>query len=189
MDALVPMASQPSQISSRNWMMRRLIIDSIRNDPDWNNGNYTTQPHAWRAASVFSDIANAGGNMAFQKMAPTREAADKLLNERLARPFTDDTNDALYQWESSGDYNPSAGLERIQAAVLAINSSDDGHYPPETGIMERELKRVKSARLFLIPGSEDTLGHGTTGFAKFWKEQVRNLLDAAPRRGIRDSSY
>ena len=67
--------------------------------------------------------------------------------------------------------------------MLAINSADDGHYPPETGIMERELKRVKGARLFLIPGSEDTRGHGTTGFAKFWKEQVRNLLDAAPRRG------
>ena len=183
MDALVPMASQPSEMSSRNWMMRRLIIDSIRNDPDWNSGNYTTQPHAVRAASVFSDIANAGGNLAFQKMAPTREAADKLLNERLAAPFTADANDVLYQWESSGDYNPSAGLERIQAAVLAINSADDGHYPPETGIMERELKRVKSARLFLIPGSEDTFGHGTTGFAKFWKQQVRDLLDTAPRRG------
>jgi homoserine O-acetyltransferase len=148
MDALVPMASQPSEMSGRNWMMRRLIIDSIRNDPDWNNGNYTThnQPHAWRAASVYSDIANGGGTLHFQKMAPTREAADKLLNERLAAPFTDDTNDALYQWESSGDYNPSAGLERIQAAVLAINSADDGHYPPETGIMERELKRVKMRR-------------------------------------------
>ena len=97
MDALVPMASQPSEMSGRNWMMRRLIIDSIRNDPDWNNGNYTTQPQAWRPASVFSDIANAGGNLMFQKMAPTREAADKLLNERLAAPFTDDTNDALYQ--------------------------------------------------------------------------------------------
>jgi homoserine O-acetyltransferase len=106
-----------------------------RKPPDWNNGNYTTQPHAARAASVFSGIANAGGNLAFQKMAPTREAADKVLNELLAEPFTDDTNDVLYQWESSGDYNPSAGLERIQAAVLAINSADDGHYPPETGIM------------------------------------------------------
>src|ERR1700730_8615025 len=147
MDALVPMASQPSEMSSRNWMMRRLIIDSSRNDPDWNSGNYTTQPHAVRAASVFSDIANAGGNLAFQKMAPTREGADKLLNERLAAPFTADANDVLYQWESSGDYNPSPGLERIQAAVLAINSADDGHYPPETGIMERELKRVKNARL------------------------------------------
>ena len=117
-------------------------------------------------------------------MAPTREAADKLLNERLAAPFTVDTNDVLYQWESSRDYNPSAGLERIQAAVLAINSADDGHYHPETGIMERELKRVKNARLFLIPGSEDTFGHSTTGFAKFWKQQLQEFLQTAPRRTL-----
>jgi len=184
MDALVPMASQPSEMSSRNWMMRRLITDSIRNDPDWNNGSYTTQPRSARAASVFYGIATAGGTLAYQKIAPTREAADKLLNERLAAPFTADTNDVLYQWDSSRDYNPSEGLERIQAAVLAINSADDERNPPETGMMDRALKRIKNARLFLIPGSEDTRGHLTTGFAKFWKQQVQDLLQTAPRRAM-----
>jgi homoserine O-acetyltransferase len=180
MDALVPMASQPAEMSSRNWMMRRLITDSIRNDPEWNNGNYTSQPRSARVASVFYGIATAGGTLAYQKVAPTREAADKLLNERLAAPFAADANDILYAWDSSRDYNPAPGLERIQAAVLAINSADDERNPPETGIMEHELKRVKNARLFIIPASEDTRGHGTTGLAKFWKQPLQEFLQSAP---------
>jgi homoserine O-acetyltransferase len=183
MDTLVPMASQPVEVSSRNWMMRRLITDSIRNDPEWNNGNYTSQPRSARAASVFYGIATAGGTLALQKMAPTREAADKLLDTRLAAPFPLDANDVLYMWDASRDYNPAPGLERIQAVVLAINSADDERNPPETGIMERELRRVKNARLFLIPGSEDTAGHVTAAFAKFWKEPVQELLQTAPRGG------
>jgi homoserine O-acetyltransferase/O-succinyltransferase len=112
-----------------------------------------------------------------------RDAADKLLDQRLAAPFPADANDVLYQWASSADYHPSPGLERIQARVLAINSAADERNPPETGIMESELKRVKNARLFLIPASEDTRGHLTTFFAKFWKQQVQDLLENTPRRG------
>lgn len=183
MDTLVPTASQPSPMSSRNWMMRRLIIDSIRNDPDWKNGNYTSQPRSAQFASVFYGIATAGGTLAYQKMAPTREAADKLLDARLAAPFPADANDTLYQWASSGDYDASPGLERIQATVLAINSADDERNPPETGIMERDIKRIKNARLFLIPASADSHGHITALFAKFWKQQLQDLLQTAPRRG------
>jgi homoserine O-acetyltransferase len=179
MDALVPMASQPAEMSSRNWMMRRLITDSIRSDPEWNNGNYTSQPRSARVASVFYGIATAGGTLAYQKIAPTREAADKVLNERLFAPFAADANDILYAWDSSRDYNPAPGLERIQATLLAINSADDERNPPETGIMERELKRVKNARLFTIPASEDTRGHGTTGMAKFYKQPLAELLQTA----------
>ena len=182
MDALVPMASQPTEMSSRNWMMRRMLIDAIRNDPDWNGSNYTTQPRALKVASVFFGIATSGGSKAYQKLAPTREKADRLLDERLAAPFTADANDVLYQWDSSRDYNPAPGLERIEAALLAINAADDERNPPETGLMERELKRVKNGRLYLIPASEDTRGHGTTGMAKFWKQQVLEFLQAAPRR-------
>jgi homoserine O-acetyltransferase/O-succinyltransferase len=182
MDALAPMASQPSAMSSRNWMLRRLIIDSIRNDPDWDNGNYTSQPRSAHFASVFYGVATAGGTLAYQKLAPTREAADKYLDERLAAPFAADANDALYQWAASADYDPSPGLERIQATVLAINSADDERDPPETGIMDRALKRIKNARLFLIPASEDTRGHFTAGFAKFWKQELQDLLATVPRR-------
>jgi homoserine O-acetyltransferase len=181
MDALVPMASQPTEMSSRNWMMRRLITDTIRNDPEWKGGNYTTQPPAFKVANVFFGIASNGGTLAYQKMAPTREAADKLLNDRLAAPFTADANDALYMWDSSRDYNPSPGLERIKAVLLAINSADDERNPPETGIMEREIKRVKNGGVYLIPVGEDGRGHGTTLLAKLWKKQVEELLLSAPR--------
>lgn len=184
MDALVPMASQPTEMSSRNWMMRRMLIDAVRTDPDWNNGNYTTQPRSLKVAAVFYGIATNGGTLAYQKLAPTRELADKLLDERLAAPFTADANDFLYQWDSSRDYNPAPGLERIQAALLAVNSADDERNPPETGMMERELKRVKNGRLYLIPASEETRGHSTVVIPKFWKQQVQEFLQTAPRRAM-----
>src|SRR5215217_338010 len=114
MDVAVPMASLPTEMSGRNWMTRRLIIDAIRNDPEWMNGNYTTQPRSAQFASVFYGIATSGGNQALQKAAPTREKADQLLDQRLSAPFRGDANDLLSQWASSGDYNASGGLERIQ---------------------------------------------------------------------------
>jgi homoserine O-acetyltransferase/O-succinyltransferase len=184
MDALVPMASQPTEMSSRNWMMRRLIIDSIRNDPDYNGGNYSAQPKSAQFASVFYGIGTNGGDLAYQKNAPTREAADKLLDARLKAPFRGDANDILYQWDSSRDYNPSPKLERIEAALLAINAADDERNPPETGIMERELKRLKNGRLFLIPASESTAGHGTTGSARHYTQALREFLQATPKRGM-----
>jgi homoserine O-acetyltransferase/O-succinyltransferase len=181
MDAVVPMASMPTEMSGRNWMTRRLIIDSIRNDPEWMNGNYTKQPRSLQFASVFFGIATSGGNQALHKAAPTREKADQLLNQRLSAPFRGDANDHLYQWESSRDYNASRDLERIQAVVLVINSADDERNPPELGVLEREMKRVKNGRVLLIPGSEDTAGHGTTFRAKFWRQELDALLKSAPR--------
>ena len=180
MDALAPMAAQPTAMSSRNWMMRRLIIDAIRNDPDWKDGNYTTQPRAFKAAVVFFGVATSGGTLAYQKLAPTREKADKLLDERLAAPFTADANDTLYQWDSSGDYDAAPGLARITAALLAINAADDERNPPETGLMAGALKQVRNGRLYLIPASEETRGHGTTGMAKFYKQPLVELLQGAP---------
>jgi homoserine O-acetyltransferase/O-succinyltransferase len=180
MDALAPMASQPTAMASRNWMMRRLIIDSIRNDPDWKDGNYATQPKAFRTAAVFFNLATNGGTLATQKMAPTREAADKLLDQRLATLTNADANDYLYQWEASGDYDPSPGLGRIKAAVLVINAADDERNPPETGLTEAALKQVRNARLVLIPASEETRGHGTTGMAKFYKLPLAELLQSTP---------
>ena len=184
MDALVPMASQPTDMSSRNWMMRRLIIDSIRNDPDWKGGNYETQPRAFRTAAVFYGVATSGGTLAYQKLAPTRELADKLLDQRLGALTKADANDYLYQWDSSRDYNAAPGLERIEAPLLAINAADDERNPPETGAMDREMKRVKNGRLYLIPASEDTRGHATTGMAKFWEQQLRQFLASVPRRAM-----
>jgi len=159
-----------------------MITDAIRNDPDWKNGDYTTQPKAIRTANAFFRIATSGGSIAYQKQAPTRELADKLLDKQLAEPFTADANDFLYQWDSSRDYDAAPELEKIQAVLLAINSADDERNPPETGVMTQSLKRVKNGKLYLIPASEDTRGHGTTGMAKFYKEQLQELLQTAPKR-------
>jgi homoserine O-acetyltransferase/O-succinyltransferase len=182
MDVAVPMASLPTEMSGRNWMMRRLIIDSIRNDPEWMNGNYTRQPRSVQFASVFFAIGTNGGNQGLYKAAPTREKADQLLNQRLNAPFRGDANDHLYQWDASRDYDASPGLERIQAVLLAINSADDERNPPELGLLDREIKRVKNGRVLLIPGSDQTVGHGTTGQARFWKQALGELLQTAPRR-------
>jgi homoserine O-acetyltransferase len=136
---------------------------TIRSDPDYNNGNYTAQPRSMKLASVFYATATSGGTLAYQKLASTRAQADKLVDDRLAAPFRADANDFIYAWESSGDYNPSARLERIAAAVLVINAADDERNPPETGLVEAALKRVKNARLHLIPPSDETRGHATAG--------------------------
>ncbi|MGH8689751.1 MAG: alpha/beta fold hydrolase [Burkholderiales bacterium] len=183
MDVAVPMASLPVEMSGRNWMMRRMIIDSVRNDPEYMNGNYTRQPRSLQFASVYFAIGTNGGNQALYKAAPTREKADQLIAQRFSAPFRGDANDHLYQWDSSRDFNPSPGLERIQAVLLAINSADDERNPPELGVLEREIRRVKHGRVLLIPGNEDTAGHGTTGRAKFWKNELAQLLQSAPRRG------
>ncbi len=181
MDTLVPMASLPSEMSSRNWILRRLIIDSIRNDPEWNNGNYTKQPKSAQYASVMYNFATNGGNQALYKAAPTREKADQLLDARLKAPFTADANDTLYQWDSSRDYNPSPGLEKVQATLLAINAADDERNPPELGLLQSEVKRIKNGRFIILPASENTAGHGTTGQAKNWKQHLVELLQTAPR--------
>ena len=183
MDALVPMASQPVQMLARNWMMRRLLTQSIRRDPDWNGGNYTAQPRGIQLALVEFGIATSGGTLAYYRDAPTREKADAIVMQRLAQPFRGDANDLLYQWESSEDYDPEPGLERIQAMLVAINSADDERNPPELGIFERTMKRVKNGRVVLIPAGEKTRGHATTGNAALWKRHLADLLKDAPRRG------
>lgn len=182
MDVLVPMASMPTEMASRNWIMRRLIVDSIRQDPEWMDGNYEKQPRSAQFAAVFYNFATNGGNQGLFKIASTGEKANQLLDSRLNARFTADANDTLYQWDSSRDYNPSPGLEKIKATLLAINSSDDERNPPELGVMQKELKRVKHGKLYLIKGSADTFGHGTTGNARFWKAEVAKLLKTAPRR-------
>ena len=180
-DIAVPMASMPTEMSSRNWMLRRLITDSIRNDPDWKNGEYTTQPKSPRFATVFFQIATNGGNYGHYKNAPTREKADQLLDQRLAAPFASDANDVLYQWDSSRDYNATPRLDRIRAKVLAINAADDERNPPELGLLDREIKRIPNGRVLLIPASEVTTGHGTTGNARHYARELAELMASAPR--------
>jgi homoserine O-acetyltransferase/O-succinyltransferase len=179
MDALVPLASQPVEVAGRNWITRRMLIDAIRNDPEWNGGNYTKQPRSLQTAQVYFSMATNGGTQALYKAAPTQDKADQLVNERLAQRSSADANDVIYQYEASRGYNPAPKIESIKARLLAINSADDERNPPELGILEREIKRVKNGRYVLIPGSEETRGHGTTGMAKLWKQHLAELLQPA----------
>ena len=181
MDIAVPMGALPTEMAGRNWMMRRFIVESIRNDPAWMNGDYTEQPKSAKFAHVFYTIATNGGNYGHYKNAPTRELADQAIAKRMSEPFKADANDFIYGWESSRDYNPAPGLERIKATLLAINSADDERNPPEPPLLQREIKRVKNGGFLLIPASEETMGHSTTGNARFWKQAVAALLESVPR--------
>jgi homoserine O-acetyltransferase/O-succinyltransferase len=171
MDALVPMAAQPTEMSSRNWMMRRMLVESIKQDPAWDHGNYSVQPPSLRLAGTMFAIATSGGTLAYQALAPTNAKADKMVDNMLAMP-KGDANDVIYQWASAADYNAEPGLNLIRAPLLAINSADDERNPPETGTMQASLKQLKRARLLLIPASAETRGHGTELNATFYAQQL-----------------
>jgi homoserine O-acetyltransferase/O-succinyltransferase len=182
MDALVPMASQPTAMAARNWILRRTMIETIKSDPDYNGGNYTSQPRMMKYAIAAYRFASAGGTLAYQMLAPTAAKADKMVDEQLALPVTADANDYLYQWEASHDYDASADMEKIEATLLAINAADDERNPAETGVTAAAIKRIKNGSLYLIPASIETRGHLTTGNARFYAEQLRQLLQTAPQR-------
>jgi homoserine O-acetyltransferase len=182
MDALMPLASLPTQISGRNRVWRRMIIDSIRGAPDWLDGNYQTQPYGLRLAAEM--LYFMGENAALRyKEAPTLAQADTALNASVAKfCASSDANDILYALEASRDYDPGPGLERIKAPLLAINSDDDLINPPDQGILEREIKRVQHGRAIIIPESNQTVGHGSHTKAVLWKNDLMKFLrKTAPR--------
>ncbi len=176
MDAAMPLASLPTQISGRNRVWRRMIIDAIRNDPSWQGGAYTTPPASLRTA--LEVLYFMGNNpVQRQKEAPTLAAADNALDLYVTNLMrTSDANNILYAVESSRDYDPGPALERIQAPLLAINFGDDLINPPELGILEREIIRVPRGRAVLIPAGPDTRGHGTHTLAAVWKDLLADFL-------------
>jgi len=176
MDALMPLASLPTQISGRNRVWRRLIIDAIRTDPDWQEGNYQTQLHGMRLALEMSYFM-ANNPVQRLKDAPTLAAADAALDQYVStRLRQTDANDYLYAFEASHDYDPGPRLEKIKAPLLAINFADDLINPPELGVLEREIKRVKRGKAILIPLSDQTRGHGTHTLAPVWKKHLAKFL-------------
>jgi homoserine O-acetyltransferase len=178
MDALMPLASLPVQIAGRNRMIRRMIMDSIRNDPEWNHGEYKTQPTRGLTAATYAMMFMTSSPLQLQKQAPTREAADQLFdNQQRASMERRDANDMLYQFDASRDYNPAPKLESIKARLVAINSADDQVNPPELGIAEREIKRVKRGRFVLLPITDQTRGHGTHSLPEIWKQHLAALLE------------
>ena len=176
MDALMPLASLPTQISGRNRAWRRMIIDAIRNDPGWNGGEYKTQPPSLRTAAEMLWFMSSNP-MLRQKEAPALTKTDEVLDKFVADYMkTNDANDVLYAVEASHDYDPGPNLEKIRAPLLAINSADDQINPPKLGILEREIKRVPHGRAMVIPLSDKTRGHGSHTIATLWKDELVKLL-------------
>ena len=182
MDALMPMASAPVEIAGRNRMTRTMSIQAIKNDPDWKNGDYKEQPRGLIAARNLRSIMTSGA-LQLQKENPTASKADATVQALAKTAAAFDANDTIYQYEASTDYDPSPMLGNIQAPVFAINSADDEINPPELGILEREIKRVKGGRYILIPLSAGTRGHLSYNRAVLWKNYLLELLDASKPRG------
>jgi homoserine O-acetyltransferase len=176
-DAAMPLASQPVEIAGRNRMMRRMILDSIRTSPDWNNGEYTEQPHGLRdALGVLLFMGSAP--LFMQKEEPTREKADAFLENRIAQGMkTTDANDMLYYFDASRNYNPEPQLGRIAAPLTAVNSADDTINPPELGIIDQDIKRVRNGRYILLPITDQTRGHGTHSLPAIWGSYLKELLE------------
>ena len=182
MDALMPLASLPTQISGRNRGWRRVIIDAIRNDSDWHDGDYTTQPPSLRTAAEMLWFMSSNPVLR-QKEAPTLTRTDEVLNKFVDDYMkTGDANDVLYAVEASHDYDPGPNLEKIRAPLLAINSADDLINPPELGILEREIKRVPKGRAMIIPLSDKTRGHGSHTVAQLWKDELLQLLNESKKQ-------
>jgi homoserine O-acetyltransferase len=182
MDALLPLASLPTQISGRNRAWRRLSIDAIRNDPAWSNGEYKTPPPSMRTAAEMLWFMSSNPVLR-QKEAPSLAKTDELLDKFVVDlTKTLDCNDALYALEASRDYDPGPNLEKIRAPLLAINSADDLINPPELGILEREIKRVPRGRALVIPFSDQTRGHGSHTIAALWKDQLSILLTESEKQ-------
>jgi homoserine O-acetyltransferase/O-succinyltransferase len=175
-DALLPLASLPTEISGRNRVWRRMIIDSIRNDPEWRNGAYKTQPAGLRVALEVLYFMGSNPLQRYRE-APTLKAADTQLNDYVERLMqTHDANDVLYALEASRDYNPGPALESIHAPLLAINFADDLINPPELGILEQEIHRVPHGKALVLPMTDQTRGHGTHTLAAVWKSSLVDLL-------------
>jgi homoserine O-acetyltransferase len=182
MDALMPLASVPGQISGRNRVWRRIVIDAIRNDPEWQGGNYTKQPPSARIAAQMLWLVSSNPVIR-QRNAPTLAQADKGIDDYVANWLrTGDANDQLYALESSFDYDPGPGLEKITAPLFAVNSADDLVNPPEIGLLEKEIKRVSKGRAIMIPLSDRTAGHGTHTIAAVWKQYLVELLQLSEPR-------
>ncbi len=185
MDALMPLASLTTQISGRNRAWRRVIIDAIRNDPGWHDGDYATQPPSLRTAAEMLWFMSSNPVLR-QKEAPTLTRTDEALNKFVDDYLkTGDANDVLYALEASYDYDPGPNLEKIRAPLLAINSADDLINPPELGILEREIKRVPKGRAVIIPLSDKTRGHGSHTVAGLWKDELARLVKESESLGKR----
>ncbi len=176
MDALMPLQCQHREIGGMNRMLRRIAIDGIRNDPDWQNGNYDRPPTRGLFAVMEAALVLFGDPVGLYKLAPTRDMADAEFDRRVADFLKRDANDLLYAFDASSDYNPGKELEKVQARVIAINTADDSVNPPDLGVMQQDIKRVKHGTYMLIPRTAPSTGHNSYRIGKLYTNYVAGLL-------------
>ena len=177
MDAIAPLASTPAAMAARNWIFRRMVIDTIEADPDWQGGEYKRQPKGLTLGMTYFGLITAGGTRAQYAALPTWKATDDAVAQRLAAGAGGDANDTIYQFLAARDYDPAPRLGSIKARVLAINSADDERNPAELGVTARAVEKLKSGRYYEIPASLETRGHGTTGAAHWWAGELKRFLE------------
>jgi homoserine O-acetyltransferase len=176
-DGLMPLASAPTAIAGRNRVMRKMIMDSITQDPDWLHGDYVEQPRRGLVGALNILLMMTSSPLQWHRNGPTRGDADRWYEDQIqSRLMTTDANDMLYQFDASREYDPSPALETITAAVLAVNSADDVVNPPELGLMEKLMPRVKYGHYVLIPTSDLTRGHGTHSLPSVWARYLADFL-------------
>jgi len=178
MDALLPLASLPVEIAGRNRMLRKMIIDAVKDDPAWQEGAYTEQPPGLKAA-MYGLIVMVSSPLQYQLAAPTREASERYMDELVSRYMSRlDANDLIYAFDASRFYNPAPHLQAIRAPVIAINSADDQVNPPELGILERETAKLHDGQAVVLPITSMTRGHGTHSLPTIWGPYLARLLAA-----------
>lgn len=175
MDALVPVASQPGPMSGRNWIQRRVNVEAIRNDPEWNGGDYEKQPSNWARVAPLSALFTQNV-VRIQERGATREQADAFYRQLVENAKKGDANNRLYQIESTMDYDPSGGLDKIKARLFAINFADDAINPPELGVLEAGVERIPGARCVVVPAGPQSQGHFTSMRAAVWKSYLAEFL-------------
>jgi homoserine O-acetyltransferase len=179
MDALLPLACLPVEIAGRNRMLRKMAIDSIRGDPAWSGGDYREQPVQGLTGAIHVLLWMGSSPLQWQKEAPTRELAEKKLEQMVASYRSRlDANDVLYAFDASRTYDPSPHLAKIRASVVAINFADDQVNPPELGLLESGIRKVQNGRAVMVPISERTRGHGSHTIAALWSHHLKTLLEA-----------
>ena len=180
MDALMPITSQPVQIAGRNFLWRRVIIEAIRNDPEWNGGDYEKQPSRWVSVLPLFNIMLMTP-VRLQAAGPTRDKANELFDRLVANGRkTFDANDFLYAFESTWDYDPEPNLGKIKAKLLALNFADDMINSVEIDVMDRAVAKIPNGRTITMPASNQSFGHLNQIHPEIWKHYLVELLKSSP---------
>ncbi len=180
MDGGVPIASLPGPMAGRNWMMRRMVIDAVRDDPAWMGGDYEEQPPMLRVASAWFGMATSGGNLRLQELGATNEMASDYVDARKAEQTVGDANDVMYMWNASRNFDPTPKLGEIEAKVLVILSQDDERNPVELPMVETNMAMIPDAELVIVPESAETTGHGTTFDASYYADELAAFMASLP---------